>query len=121
MICKAGEKEGESWTERMFSWAWMYPKTLLMWPFDPRRRNEFRQHGRWRIRDEGFYPILLSSPYRFGSYGGWEAVGVSVLAAKGLPVVVVNPRQVRNFAKAMGLLAKTDKIDARTIARFAEA
>lgn len=53
--------------------------------------------------------------------GGWEAVGVSVLAAKGLPVVVVNPRQVRNFAKAMGLLAKTDKIDARTIARFAEA
>jgi len=53
--------------------------------------------------------------------GGWEAAGVSVLAAKGLPVVVVNPRQVRNFAKAMGLLAKTDKIDARTLAHFAEA
>jgi transposase len=53
--------------------------------------------------------------------GGWEAVAVSALAAKGLPVVVVNPRHVRNFAKATGLLAKTDKIDARTIARFAEA
>jgi transposase len=53
--------------------------------------------------------------------GGWEAAGVSVLAAKGLPVVVVNPRQVRTFAKAMGLLAKTDKIDARTLAHFAEA
>jgi len=53
--------------------------------------------------------------------GGWEADAVSALAAKGLPVVVVNARQVRNFAKATGLLAKTDKIDARTIARFAEA
>lgn len=53
--------------------------------------------------------------------GGWEAVAVSALAAKGLPVVVVNARHVRNFAKATGLLAKTDKIDARTIARFAEA
>lgn len=39
----------------------------------------------------------------------------------GLPVVVVNARHVRHFAKATGLLAKTDKIDARTIARFAEA
>lgn len=55
------------------------------------------------------------------STGGWEAVAVSALAACGLPVVVVNARHVRNFAKATGLLAKTDKIDARTIARFAEA
>ncbi len=53
--------------------------------------------------------------------GGWEAVAVSALAAKSLPVVVVNPRNVRHFAKATGLLAKTDKIDARVIARFAEA
>jgi len=55
------------------------------------------------------------------STGGWEVVAVSALAAKGLPVVVVNARHVRNFAKATGLLAKTDKLDARTIARFAEA
>lgn len=53
--------------------------------------------------------------------GGWEGVAVSALAAKGLPVVVVNPRHVRNFAKATGFLAKTDKIDARILARFAEA
>ena len=42
------------------------------------------------------------------------------MALRNLPVVVVNPRQVRDFAKAMGRLAKTDVIDAETIARFAE-
>jgi len=40
------------------------------------------------------------------------------LAAAKLPMAVVNPRQVRDFAKALGILAKTDKIDARSIARF---
>ena len=43
-----------------------------------------------------------------------------VLAAAGLPVVVVNPRQVRDFAKAAGRLAKTDALDAQTLAHFAE-
>lgn len=77
------------------------------------------EDGVFAMRDfiQSFSPRLIV----LEATGGWEAVGVSVLAAKGLPVVVVNPRQVRNFAKAMGLLAKTDKIDARTIARFAEA
>jgi transposase len=42
-----------------------------------------------------------------------------VLASAKLPMAVVNPRQVRDFAKALGILAKTDAIDARTIARFA--
>jgi transposase len=46
---------------------------------------------------------------------------VGALAAEGLPVVVMNPRQIRDFAKATGRLAKTDRIDARVIARFAEA
>jgi transposase len=41
-----------------------------------------------------------------------------VLASAKLPMAVVNPRQVRDFAKALGILAKTDAIDARTIARF---
>lgn len=45
----------------------------------------------------------------------------AVLAAAGLPVAVVNPRQIRDFARATGRLAKTDKLDAETIARFAEA
>ncbi len=52
--------------------------------------------------------------------GGWETAAASVLASQGLPVVIVNPRHVRNFAKSTGLLAKTDKLDARIIARFAE-
>jgi len=42
------------------------------------------------------------------------------LAAKGLPVAVVNPRQVREFARASGILAKTDRIDAQVLARFGE-
>jgi transposase len=43
------------------------------------------------------------------------------LAAAGLPVAVVNPRQVRDFARATGRLAKTDALDAEVLARFAEA
>ena len=42
------------------------------------------------------------------------------LAARGLPVAVVNPRQVREFARASGILAKTDRIDAQVLARFGE-
>lgn len=53
--------------------------------------------------------------------GGYERVVVAALAAAGLPVVVVNPRQVRAFADALGKRAKTDPIDAAVIARFAAA
>lgn len=53
--------------------------------------------------------------------GGLEAPAVAALGAAGLPVAVVNPRQVRDFAKATGQLAKTDALDARALARFAEA
>lgn len=52
--------------------------------------------------------------------GGIELPLTSALALAGLPVVVVNPRQVRDFAKATGQLAKTDAIDAQVLARFAE-
>jgi transposase len=52
--------------------------------------------------------------------GGFEVPAVSALAAAGLPVVVANPRQVRNFARAIGQLAKTDRLDARILALFAE-
>ena len=52
--------------------------------------------------------------------GGYELLGVAALAAAQLPVVVVNPRQVRDFAKATGQLAKTDRIDARMLALFGE-
>lgn len=53
--------------------------------------------------------------------GGYERLAVAELAAAGLPIVVVNPRQVRDFAKALGKLAKTDRIDAEVLARFAQA
>jgi transposase len=53
--------------------------------------------------------------------GGYEAPVVAALALAGLAVAVVNPRQVRDFAKATGTLAKTDAIDAAVLARFAEA
>lgn len=53
--------------------------------------------------------------------GGLETRLASALAAAGLPVAVVNPRQVRDYAKACGRLAKTDRIDARVLAAFAAA
>jgi len=53
--------------------------------------------------------------------GGLETRLASVLVAKGLPVAVVNPRQTRDFAKATGELAKTDRIDAAVLCRFAQA
>jgi transposase len=53
--------------------------------------------------------------------GSLEAPLVAALVAASLPVAVVNPRQVRDFARAIGRLAKTDAIDAGVLARFAEA
>lgn len=53
--------------------------------------------------------------------GGYESLVAAAMAGKNIPVAVVNPRQVRDFAKATGVLAKTDRIDARVLARFAEA
>jgi transposase len=52
--------------------------------------------------------------------GGYELAAVAALAAAGLPVVVANPRQVRDFARATGQLAKTDRLDAGVLALFAE-
>ena len=52
--------------------------------------------------------------------GGFETAVVAALAAAGLAVVVANPRQVRDFAKATGQLAKTDALDAQVLALFAE-
>lgn len=50
--------------------------------------------------------------------GGFELKGVAAFAAAHLPVVVTNPRQVRNFARATGKLAKTDRLDAALLAQF---
>ena len=53
--------------------------------------------------------------------GGLQTPLVAKLVANGLQVAVVNPRQTRDFAKALGILAKTDQVDARMLARFAQA
>ena len=55
------------------------------------------------------------------STGGLELPSVAALAAAALPVAIVNPRQVRDFAKATGTLAKTDALDAIALAHFADA
>lgn len=53
--------------------------------------------------------------------GGIERRAAAALAAAGIPVAVVNPRQARDFARATGRLAKTDTLDARALAHFAGA
>lgn len=52
--------------------------------------------------------------------GGFERAAIAALAAAGLPVVVANPRQIRDFARGTGQLAKTDRLDAGILALFAE-
>lgn len=66
--------------------------------------------------------LLKATPERvvLEATGGYERELAAALAAAGLPVAVVNPRQSRDFAKATGRLAKTDKIDAGLLALFAE-
>src|SRR5258707_7318735 len=52
--------------------------------------------------------------------GGFERAAIAMLAAAGLPVVVANPRQIPDLARATGQLAKTDAIDAAILALFGE-
>jgi transposase len=68
-----------------------------------------------RLRELGPQIVALEAT------GGYETIATAALASAGLPVVVVNPAQVRAFAKALGQRAKTDPIDAAVIAHFAEA
>ena len=52
--------------------------------------------------------------------GGYERLIAAALGAAGLPIAVVDPRQVRDFARSLGKLAKTDRIDAEVIAHFGQ-
>ena len=84
---------------------------------------------RWEIpRDDAGIRQLVSqlkalepTLVLFEASGGFELPLVAAVAAEELPVVVVNPRQVRDFARATGTLAKTDALDAAVLAHFAEA
>ena len=81
---------------------------------------------RWEVpRDEAGIPQLVSEMKTLGpslvlleATGGLELPLVAALAAEALPVVVVNPRQVRDFARATGKLAKTDALDAAVLAHI---
>lgn len=84
-------------------------------PFSVAREDDGLDELVERLKPLGAKTIALEAT------GGFEAMVVAALAAAGLPVVVVNPAQVRAFAKALGKRAKTDAIDAVVIARFAEA
>lgn len=79
-----------------------------------------RDHGGLADLVERLKPL---APERIAleATGGFETVAAAALVAAGLPVVIVNPAQVRAFAKALGKRAKTDPIDAGVIARFVAA
>ena len=68
-----------------------------------------------RLQGLGPQLIVLEAP------GGYQRAVVAALAAAALPVAVVNPRQARDVAKATGQVAKTEALDARALAHFAEA
>lgn len=64
--------------------------------------------------------VLAPALIALEATGGYETVVAAALGAAALPLVVINPRQIRDFARATGRLAKTDALDAEIIARFAE-
>jgi transposase len=82
--------------------------------FEARFANDEQGHGELtkRLLELGPTLVILEAT------GNYQLELSLVLASARVPLAVVNPRQVRDFAKAMGILAKTDAIDARAIARF---
>lgn len=68
------------------------------------------------VKIKSFSPVLI----QMEATGGYEKMAAEYLSDKGYSVAVTNPRQIRDFAKAMGKLAKTDQIDAEIISLFAE-
>lgn len=78
--------------------------------------NDKRAAGRLarRLRPFNCTRVVLEAT------GGYETIVVAALCAAGVPVVVVNPRWVRNYAKSIGWLEKTDHIDAKLLALYAE-
>jgi transposase len=79
-------------------------------PNDPKGLRELRE----RLRAVQADLIVLEAT------GGYETAAASTLVQANLPVVVVNPRQVRQFARALGQLAKTDRIDAGVLVQFGQ-
>lgn len=91
-----------------------------------RQRGENAQTERFANASDGIEALVRrlaeAAPQRIvlEATGGYERPVAAALGAVGLPVAVINPRQARQFARANGRLAKTDEIDARVLALFAE-
>ncbi len=83
--------------------------------------------GRWRILNLGIATLvkrlakLQPTLVVLEATGRLESAAVSALAVADIPLAIVNPRHVRDFARSTGKLAKTDKLDAQMLARFADA
>ncbi len=67
------------------------------------------------LREQGVHLVVLEAT------GGYEVPITVALGTAGIPVAVVNPRQVRDFARSLGKLAKTDRLDAQVLAHFGAA
>jgi transposase len=67
------------------------------------------------LREQGVHLVVLEAT------GGYEVPITAALGIEGIPVAVVNPRQVRDFARSLGKLAKTDRLDAQVLAHFGAA
>lgn len=87
------------------------PEGLGQWPNTPEGHEQLIK----RLANWSLEAVVVEAT------GGYERAIVAELAAADLPVVVVNPRQVRDFARATGQLAKTDAIDAEVLAQFGQA
>ena len=85
-------------------------------PTDERWQEENNVEGIGKLVEKltKLHPTLIV----LEATGGYETPGACALGAAGMPVAVINPRQARDFAKSLGRLAKTDKIDAMMLARF---
>jgi transposase len=90
---------------------------VALWPGGEEWQSTHDQRGIdglvGRLRAERVARVVVEAT------GGLEAALLAALGAAGVPVVRVNPRQVRDFARATGRLAKTDRLDAQVLARFA--
>lgn len=91
---------------------------VQVWPVEQRHSAVYDPAGVSQLI--GVLQPLKPSRIVVEATGKLEIPLVAALAAAELPVVVVNPRQIRDFARALGVLAKTDRIDAYVLARFAE-
>ena len=90
-----------------------------LYPIRAPMRFANNEQGRGKARE--WLKLQLPALIVMEATGGLETPIAVLLATAGLSVAIVNPRQVRDFAKALGVLAKTDSVDAFVLARFAQA